>query len=247
MSSLILMPPGGGPPMLFTTPWTSKHVNHIFQCLSNKSKESKCKFVVVPASIYESMDIGAKTALANLFLVEFGEPVLFARDNKDECYYLGVPRELIKNGGMLAVLPGAPEAVYMQRPVQALKPVKIPRPANAYILYRKERHQVIKQRHPAITNNQISQVLGRCWNMETREVRALYKQKADILKEEHRRLHPDYQYRPRRPSERRRRAQSDNGDALLTAPVVPAAMQATAADFSQLIAPILAAAHLNST
>lgn len=41
--------------------------------------------------------------------------------------------------------------------------------------------------------------------METREVRLYYKKKADEIKEEHKRLHPDYQYRPRRPSERRRR------------------------------------------
>ncbi|KAM0355681.1 hypothetical protein ACHAPU_000066 [Fusarium lateritium] len=245
MSSYVLMPPGGGPPMLIVTLWTSKHINNIFQCLSSKSKESKCKFVIVPAPIYESMDIGAKTALANMFLVEFGEPVLFARDNNDECYYLGVPRELMKNGGMLVAIPGAPEAIFMQRPMQASKPVKIPRPANAYILYRKERHQMIKQRHPAITNNQISQVLGRCWNMETREVRAQYKEKADILKEEHRRLHPDYQYRPRRPCERRRRAQSDTGDALVSAPIVPAAMQGPVAGLSEIIGPILAAVNMN--
>jgi hypothetical protein len=48
-------------------------------------------------------------------------------------------------------------------------------------------------------------ILGRTWNMEKAEVRHLYKQKADIVKEEHRRKYPDYQYRPRRPSDRRRR------------------------------------------
>lgn len=35
------------------------------------------------------------------------------------------------------------------------KPAKIRRPPNAYILYRKERHSMVKEANPTITNNQI--------------------------------------------------------------------------------------------
>ena len=34
------------------------------------------------------------------------------------------------------------------------KHVKIPRPPNAYILYRKERHHLVKAANPGITNNE---------------------------------------------------------------------------------------------
>ncbi|KAJ3516443.1 hypothetical protein NM208_g14841 [Fusarium decemcellulare] len=89
-----------------------------------------------------------------------------------------------------------------QRPFSFLKGTlaKIPRPPNAYILYRKERHHLVKKLNPGITNNQISQVLGQCWNMETREVRAQYKSMAEAIKKDHREKHPGYQYKPRRPS-----------------------------------------------
>ncbi|KAH7236280.1 putative mating type protein MAT-2 [Fusarium tricinctum] len=205
MATLVLIPAGDGTPVTFSTMWSAEHIDSVFQCLAPKSTEEKRKFVIVPTQIYEDMDIGAKTALANLFMAEFGEPVLYARNNKDECYYLGAPRDIMKDGGMLIVVPGAPEAIYMQRPDHAPKRAKIPRPPNAYIIYRKERHQKIKKERPALTNNQISMILGRTWNMEKSEIRLLYKQKADIVKEEHRRMYPDYQYRPRRPSDRRRR------------------------------------------
>ncbi|KAM0195116.1 hypothetical protein ACHAPA_005713 [Fusarium lateritium] len=205
MTTLVLIPAGDGTPVTFITIWSAEHIDSVFQCLAPKSTEEKRKFVIVPTQIYEGMDIGAKTALANLFMAEFGEPVLYARDNKDECYYLGAPGDIMKDGGMLIVVPGAPEAIYMQRPDHGPKRVKIPRPPNAYIIYRKERHQKIKKERPTLTNNQISMILGRTWNMEDTEVRHLYKLKADAVKEEHRRKYPDYQYRPRRPSDRRRR------------------------------------------
>jgi hypothetical protein len=42
--------------------------------------------------------------------------------------------------------------------------------------------------------------------MESRDVRAKYKALADEVKQALFEKHPDYQYRPRRPSEKRRRA-----------------------------------------
>ncbi|RGP63552.1 mating type 1-2 [Fusarium longipes] len=204
MSSLVLMSPGSANPIVYNTHWTSEHIDSVFQCLAAKEKQFH-KFIDIPMELYDQMDEGAKAALANLFMVEFGEPVLYARDNEKNCFYLGVARDLIGDGGMLLSVQGAREAIFMKRPELSKNRVHIPRPPNAYILYRKERHQIVKDKRPDITNNEISQVLGQCWNAETPSVRLYYKKKADELKEEHKRLHPDYQYRPRRPSERRRR------------------------------------------
>lgn len=45
-------------------------------------------------------------------------------------------------------------------PVTAPKTNKIPRPPNAYILYRKERHHLVKEANPDITNNEICKSFG---------------------------------------------------------------------------------------
>lgn len=148
--------------------------------------------------------------------VEFGKPVLYAHDIKKGCWYLGVASDLIADGGMLLNAHGAINALFFQRPKPETTRPRIPRPPNAYILYRKERHQIVKGKRPGITNNEIceyhvpffwthtdssvAQVLGRCWNMEHPDIRTYYKKMADDIKEEHKRLYPDYQYRPLKPT-----------------------------------------------
>lgn len=51
-------------------------------------------------------------------------------------------------------------------------------------------------------------MLGKQWKSEPDEVRAHYKALADEQKQKHAEEHPDYQYTPRRPCERKRRASS---------------------------------------
>nr|APB91653.1 putative mating type 1-2-1 protein [Knoxdaviesia capensis] len=82
----------------------------------------------------------------------------------------------------------------------------IPRPPNAYILYRQDRHQALKNKNPSISNNEISRILGRSWKEEECSVRLHYKEKADLFKKEFLEDHPNYQYRPRRAGEKKRRA-----------------------------------------
>ncbi|GJC85673.1 MAT+ sexual cell fertilization-promoting factor [Colletotrichum liriopes] len=83
---------------------------------------------------------------------------------------------------------------------------KIPRPPNAFILYRKDYQAQIKQMNPHLQNNDISGILGRAWNAESHEVQERYRALAKAYKERHNKLHPDYRYTPRKPSERRRRS-----------------------------------------
>ncbi|KAJ5766483.1 uncharacterized protein N7511_004099 [Penicillium nucicola] len=83
---------------------------------------------------------------------------------------------------------------------------KVPRPPNSFILYRQANHHAVKAANPDITNNEISRILGARWKNESDEIRQRYMILADDLKKRHSLAHPDYQYTPRRPSERKRRA-----------------------------------------
>lgn len=50
-----------------------------------------------------------------------------------------------------------------------------------------------------------AKILGKQWKAETEEIRAFYKSKAEAAKLAHVTQYPDYQYRPRRPEEKKRR------------------------------------------
>jgi hypothetical protein len=103
------------------------------------------------------------------------------------------------------------------------KQAKVPRPPNAFILYRQEHHPIIKAENPEFHNNDIcksyldlkpspvadqatARALGRQWKAESPSVREKYKLKALERKAEHLKRHPHYQYAPRKPGEKKRRA-----------------------------------------
>ncbi|KAK0256619.1 hypothetical protein LTR91_003986 [Friedmanniomyces endolithicus] len=82
---------------------------------------------------------------------------------------------------------------------------KVPRPPNAFIIYRKDWHSTILAQNPGVHNNSISVIIGDKWKGESEEVREIYKRKAEDVKRQHELNHPDYQYQPRKPSEKKRR------------------------------------------
>ncbi|KAG5984739.1 hypothetical protein E4U55_003383 [Claviceps digitariae] len=172
----------------------------------------------VDGSLYRMLDTGAKTFIAQNFINHVKESVLYCIDGTGpDRVFLGAPRHFVSGGGML-LQPGGSEPFWVIRsetkirtaalcpPSVSGKTTKIPRPPNAYILYRKERHNTVKEANPGITNNEISQILGRAWNLETRDVRQRYKDMADRVKQALLEKHPDYQYKPRKPSEKKRRS-----------------------------------------
>lgn len=85
------------------------------------------------------------------------------------------------------------------------KKSKIPRPPNAFILYRQKYHPILKAQRPDMHNNDISVILGKQWKAESATVKADFKAKAEEMKRQHARAHPGYQYAPRKPSEKKRR------------------------------------------
>ena len=105
--------------------------------------------------------------------------------------------------------------------------IRIPRPPNAFILYRKDYHHKIKAANPGIHNNEICRlkshfhsvaaltplavITGSQWNNETKEVRDKYYAKAKKVREEFLKINPNYRYQPRRPSEKKRRRKRISG------------------------------------
>jgi len=100
---------------------------------------------------------------------------------------------------------------------------KPPRPPNAFILYRRAKQPTIVAQHQGITNNEVSKEIGRMWHEEPMEVRLKFQKMAEAAKEEHMKKYPEYRYRPRRPQERKRRAQTrdTSNNRRASAPVLP--------------------------
>ncbi|KAL2415560.1 hypothetical protein ABEF95_012032 [Exophiala dermatitidis] len=95
------------------------------------------------------------------------------------------------------------------KPAKALrlpgKKSKVPRPPNAFILYRQKHHPLVMAAHPGMKNNDISILLGQQWKAEAEDVKAEYKALADKMKLKHAAENPGYQYAPRKASEKKRR------------------------------------------
>nr|AZB52187.1 MAT2-1 [Aspergillus pseudoglaucus] len=94
------------------------------------------------------------------------------------------------------------------KPVGPLKAPKVPRPPNAFILYRQRHHPKIKEAYPDYSNNDISVMLGKQWKDENEEIKAQFRNLAEELKKKHAEDHPDYHYTPRKPYEKKRRNSS---------------------------------------
>ncbi|CAD0086787.1 unnamed protein product [Aureobasidium vineae] len=90
-------------------------------------------------------------------------------------------------------------------PESPKKGIKVSRPANAFILYRKHHHSDIVARNPGLHNNEISKIIGKMWRDESEPIKKQWKDKAENVKRQHLRDHPDYQYQPRKPHEKKRR------------------------------------------
>lgn len=96
---------------------------------------------------------------------------MFCRDGTGyDRYFLGNPRHFLGGNGVIVDVSGSEpfwfpsldfieltKASLAKSLVSPFKPkeTKIPRPPNAYILYRKERHAMVKETNPGITNNEI--------------------------------------------------------------------------------------------
>ncbi|OAQ98576.1 hypothetical protein LLEC1_01563 [Akanthomyces lecanii] len=175
------------------------------------------KVLSIDGLIYRSLTMKTKRFLAEKFVKHVLEPVMFCRDGSGpDRYFLGNPRHLMSGTGIILAAaevepiwfeqPGLKyQRATLCQPSLPRKHTKIPRPPNAYILYRRDRHTLVKQQEPHLSNNEVSQVLGKAWNAEPPEVRQRYKEMSEKIKKALLEQHPEYQYQPRKPSERKRR------------------------------------------
>lgn len=97
------------------------------------------------------------------------------------------------------------DAVANSRAATPEKKSKVPRPPNAFILYRKHHHPLLKEKNPDMHNNDISVILGKQWNGESEKVKNEYRARAEKIKRKHAVDNPGYQYAPRKPTEKKRR------------------------------------------
>nr|ABY84976.1 MAT1-2-1 protein [Colletotrichum lindemuthianum] len=157
------------------------------------------------------------------------KPVMWAKDGLSsdaDRWVLGPCERFVSSPHMIVSINGI--AVVVRRPASQFleeftgsdagvhyaespepRKIKVPRPPNAYILYRRDRHAAVKQMDNSLTNNEISVKLGKAWNAESPAVRERYTELARLHKERLMMLHPDYRYSPRKPSEKRRRSRTD--------------------------------------
>ncbi|KAF2017394.1 hypothetical protein BU24DRAFT_149715 [Aaosphaeria arxii CBS 175.79] len=75
---------------------------------------------------------------------------------------------------------------------------KIPRPRNAFILYRQHHQHAIVARNPGLTNPEISKIIGEQWNSESENQKKTWQDLAQEEKVRHQEQYPDYRYQPRR-------------------------------------------------
>lgn len=83
--------------------------------------------------------------------------------------------------------------------------VSAKRPSNSWILYRKEKHPQVLAQNPDISNNEISKIVAKMWKNEPESVKDKYKLQAQIERNMHKQLYPDYKYAPRKNKVRRHR------------------------------------------
>jgi len=79
---------------------------------------------------------------------------------------------------------------------------RIPRPLNAFMLYRKAFQGYVLERCN-FRYNDISRLCGKSWNIEAETVRAQFRWWAAIERAAHRAAHPDYKLHFSRPRDRR--------------------------------------------
>ncbi|KAI1328064.1 hypothetical protein F5Y16DRAFT_420216 [Xylariaceae sp. FL0255] len=78
------------------------------------------------------------------------------------------------------------------------KAPKVPRPRNAFILYRQAWQGHFAALHQGLANPEISKLIGEKWREQPEDVKNTWKQLAEEEKVRHQRQYPGYRYQPRR-------------------------------------------------
>ncbi|KAI7209569.1 hypothetical protein KC333_g8665 [Hortaea werneckii] len=75
---------------------------------------------------------------------------------------------------------------------------KIPRPRNAFILYRQHHQAQVVAQNPGLANPEISKIIGEQWQNQPPEIKNKWKALAEEEKLRHQQQYPTYRYQPKR-------------------------------------------------
>ncbi|GAB7352871.1 hypothetical protein MBLNU459_g3468t2 [Dothideomycetes sp. NU459] len=79
---------------------------------------------------------------------------------------------------------------------------RVPRPRNAFILYRQTHQATVAAHNPGLANPDISKIIGEQWSNEPEDEKSRWKAYAEEEKLQHQQKYPEYRYRPRRAGRR---------------------------------------------
>nr|AGH03201.1 mating type protein [Leptographium longiclavatum]AGH03205.1 mating type protein [Leptographium longiclavatum]AGH03209.1 mating type protein [Leptographium longiclavatum] len=71
---------------------------------------------------------------------------------------------------------------------------RIPRPPNAWIIYRSHKSKEIRKKVPHVTAGYISTLVSQMWKQESCAIRLLYNDKAIEAQKVHKAMYPNYKY-----------------------------------------------------
>jgi len=80
----------------------------------------------------------------------------------------------------------------------------VKRPMNSFLLYSNEVRPFLQQKYKDRSNAQISKIIGEQWHTMSTDKKRKYVQKAEKIKEEFTREHPDFVYTKKKRRKRRR-------------------------------------------
>ncbi|KAL1887277.1 Transcription factor SOX-17 [Ceratocystis pirilliformis] len=207
----------------------------IFKMAFQQFSSSSVKLAIIEANLVLSLKPKSKRFLLDSTSLTIGTPAHLVRDLQQPHRFLIGDKILFNTHQKSAVsISGCEDLLWVDiiprsltRPApQAPKKkveYRVPRPPNAYILYRKDRHREVKAMNPHMDNNDICKLspayhyqinadnllarwLGERWRLETFVIRDHYQKTAADYKEMFMLTYPDYQYRPRKANQRKRRA-----------------------------------------
>nr|WRK64982.1 putative mating-type 1-2-1 protein [Ceratocystis harringtonii] len=190
----------------------------IFKMAFQQFSSSAAKIAIIDANLVLSLKPKSKRFLLDSTSLTIGTPAHLVRDLQQPHRFLIGDKVLFNTQQKTAVaISGCEDLLWIDViPRSLIKPAppapkkkveyRVPRPPNAYILYRKDRHRDAKFFNPHMDNNDISRLLGEHWRCESLAIREHYQKTAADYKEMFMLTYPDYQYRPRKANQRKRRA-----------------------------------------